>query len=70
MAYDVVIEMEDISGKKYQPEKVALLLDVLHPGENRGVPDPCSRTEPHYHSVYTMIEQACDAIIAKAIAKQ
>ena len=70
MAYDVIIEMEDISGTQYQPEKVALLLDVLHPGENRDVPDPWSRTEQHYHAVYAMIEQACDAIIAKAIGKQ
>ena len=40
MAADVVDEMKQISGNKFNNEKVELLLNLIHPGENRDVPDP------------------------------
>ncbi len=67
MAEDVVDEMKMISGKNYNAKKVDLLLNELYPGQNRDVPDPWSRPEYVYHEVFDLIEEACDAIIAKAV---
>jgi protein-tyrosine phosphatase len=65
MANDVVDDMRRIVGKKFDTTKVDLLLNELHPGKNRDVPDPWYGAEPGYHEVYTMIDEACDAIIQK-----
>lgn len=65
MAEDVVDDMKRIAGKKYNASKVELLMNELYPGRNMDVPDPWYGTEPGYHEVYQMIEEACDAIIEK-----
>lgn len=65
MAADVVDEMKDISGNKFDPEKVDLLLNVVHPGENRDVPDPWYGPEKGYHQVFDLIEEACEILIKK-----
>jgi protein-tyrosine phosphatase len=62
------IDVKQMSGKLWKEEKVDLLLNELHPGENRGVPDPWYGKEDGYHSVYEMINKACDKIIEKYIA--
>lgn len=63
MAADVIDEMKFISGKKYDPSKVSLLLNECFPKENRDVPDPWYGPEAGYHEVYDLIENACEAII-------
>jgi len=65
LADDVVDEIKWIAKEKYDPKKVDLLLNELHPGENLSVPDPWYGPEPGYHKVYKLIETACDAIIRK-----
>lgn len=63
MAEDVVDEMKWMAKDKFDASKVDLLMNELHPGENRDVPDPWYGPEPGYHEVYDMIDEACEAII-------
>jgi protein-tyrosine phosphatase len=65
MAADVVDEMKEISGNKFKPEKVELILNVVHPGENRDVPDPWYGPEAGYYKVYDLLEEACEMLIKK-----
>ena len=65
LADDVVDEIKWIANEKYDPDKVDLLLNELHPGENLSVPDPWYGPEPGYHEVYSLIEAACAAIVRK-----
>jgi protein-tyrosine phosphatase len=65
MAGDVVDDMRRIAGKKFDPTKVDLLLNEVHPGKDEDVPDPWYGPEPGYHEVYKMISTAADQIIAK-----
>jgi protein-tyrosine phosphatase len=65
MAEDVVDEMKRIAGRHYDPSKVELLMNELHPGRNEDVPDPYYGAEPGYHEVYKMIDAAADRIIEK-----
>ena len=54
-----------IALRQFEPSKVDLLMNELHPGSNEDVPDPWYGPEPGYHEVYAMIDQAADRIIAK-----
>ena len=63
MAADVVEEMKQISGNKFNPEKVELILNVVHPGENKDVPDPWYGPEAGYYEVFDLLENACEALI-------
>lgn len=63
MATDVIDEMKRIAAKQYNPDKVQLLMDVLHPGRQMDVPDPWYGPEPGYHEVFHMISNACDQLI-------
>jgi protein-tyrosine phosphatase len=65
MAEDVVHEMRRIAGRHFDPSKVELLLNEVHPGKNEDVPDPYYGSEPGYHDVYKMIDAAADKIIEK-----
>jgi protein-tyrosine phosphatase len=69
MAEDVVEEMHRIARNKFDPKKVELLMNELYPGKNKDVPDPWSGPESGYHTAYTMIDEACDAIIKNAEKK-
>jgi protein-tyrosine phosphatase len=69
MAEDVLDDMKRIARHKFDPRKADLLLNALHPGSNRDVPDPWYGPEKGYHEVYDMIEKACDKIIADALTK-
>ena len=64
MAEDVVREMRRISGSRFRAEKVDLLMNILHPGQDRDVPDPWYGAEPGYHEVFRMIDDACTHLIA------
>ena len=63
MAADVVEEMKQISGNKFNPEKVELILNVVHPGENKDVPDPWYGPEAGYYEVFDLLENACEVLI-------
>lgn len=65
MADDVIADMKRIAGNKWHDSKVDLLLNEVHPGEHRSVPDPWYGEEPGYHDVYAQIEEACERIVAK-----
>ena len=65
MAADVVEEMKQISGNKFNPEKVELILNVVHPGENKDVPDPWYGPEAGYYEVFDLLENACEVLIKK-----
>lgn len=65
LAGDVLDEIKRIAGKKFDPQKAILLMNELHPGKNKDVPDPYFGPEQGYHEVFSMIGQACDAIVEK-----
>jgi protein-tyrosine phosphatase len=65
LADDVLDEIRWIAGKKYNPSKVDLLLNELHPGKNLSVPDPWYGAEPGYHEVFKVIDEVCESIISK-----
>ena len=65
LAEDVLNEIRRIAGKKYNPEKVDLLMNELYPGRNMDVPDPWYGPEPGYHEVFRMIDAVCSKIVAK-----
>jgi protein-tyrosine phosphatase len=65
MAGDVIDDMKSIAGSKYEPSKVDLLLNEVHPGHNEDVPDPWYGPEPGYHEVYKLISEAADRVITK-----
>jgi protein-tyrosine phosphatase len=63
MAEDVVADMRRIAGPRFRPEKVELLMNILHPGQDLDVPDPWYGAEPGYHEVFHMINQACTLLV-------
>jgi protein-tyrosine phosphatase len=63
MATDVMRDMKYIAGKKYQPEKVRLLLNYTFPSSDMDVPDPWSKSIGAYHEVYELIDDACHKLI-------
>jgi len=65
LANDVMHDIKDIAGKKFDPEKAELLLNELYPDENMDVPDPYYGPEAGYHDTFKLISKACDAIIEK-----
>jgi protein-tyrosine phosphatase len=72
-AFDRIYVMDDenydevrrISGKKWKPEKVDLLLNEVYPGKDKIVPDPWFGGEDGFYTTYKMIEEACDMIVRK-----
>lgn len=65
MADDVVEDIKRIAKDAYDENKVALFLNVLHPGKNLSVPDPWYGPEAGYHEVYALIDKTCDNIISQ-----
>lgn len=65
LAGDVLDEIKRIAKDKFDPAKVDLLMNEIHPGKNIDVPDPWYGPEPGYHEVYTMLDRVCDTIISK-----
>jgi protein-tyrosine phosphatase len=63
-------EVRRISGNKWDPRKVDLLLNELYPEENRSVPDPWFGEEEGYHKVYRMLDLASRNIIKKYSAQK
>lgn len=65
LAGNVIVDMQSLARQQYQPGKVDLLMNELHPGSNMDVPDPYYGAEPGYHEVFKMIGEACDSIISR-----
>jgi protein-tyrosine phosphatase len=65
MADDVLDDIRRIAKEKWDPAKVDLFLNELHPGKNASVPDPWYGTESGYHEVYKLIDETCEQIISK-----
>jgi protein-tyrosine phosphatase len=65
LAGDVVDDIRRIAGKRFDPNKVMLLMNEVRPGANEDVPDPWYGPEPGYHKVYQMISAAADNIISR-----
>jgi len=63
MASDIIEEMKWIGKEQYDSSKVKLLLNESFPCENRDIPDPWYGTEPGYHTVFELIDGACNAIV-------
>jgi protein-tyrosine phosphatase len=58
-------DVKQISGEYWDESKVDLFLNELYPGKNMDVPDPWYGEEDGYHTVYKMINEACDKIITR-----
>lgn len=54
---------------KVQTEKVQLILNELFPNENVDVPDPYFGLPNGFDSVYTMLDEVCDVIAKKLMAR-
>src|SRR4051794_1463251 len=67
MADDVVDDIKRIAREKYDPSKVDLFLNELHPGKNKSVPDPWYGEEPGFHEVYKLIDEVCEKIISRYV---
>ena len=67
MANEVIEEMKEITGSRYNGNKVKLLMEEAEPGSHKDVPDPWYGNLDGYYPVYAMIENACEAIIQKKI---
>ncbi|PWA04158.1 hypothetical protein DB895_12305 [Flavobacterium psychrotolerans] len=52
-----------------QKNKVQLILNELFPGENVDVPDPYYGLQNGFDAVYSMLDESCDIIAEKLIAK-
>jgi protein-tyrosine phosphatase len=60
-------DVRRISGKYWDANKVDLLLNEIYSGENRSVPDPWFGKEDGFHTVYKMIDKACQNIVKKYV---
>jgi len=68
MSNDVIHDMRRIAGRKFDASKIELLMNVLEPGKNFEVPDPWYGPESGYHTVYKLIEEACEKIVERGFA--
>lgn len=63
MAGDVIDEMKQLAGNKFEGKKVGLIMNEVYPDQNVDVPDPWYGPEAGYEEVYEMLDKACEAII-------
>ena len=76
--FDLIYVMDssnyrDVSGKSIKPEhllKVKLILNEIHPNENRSVPDPYYGGAAGFEKVYQMLDHATDLIIEKILKNE
>lgn len=65
MSADVLEEIKYMAKESFNPGKIDLILNEVHPGKNKSVPDPWYGTEPGYHEVYKILDEACEKIVSK-----
>jgi protein-tyrosine phosphatase len=59
----------DLAKNEVQKNKVQLILNEIFPNENVDVPDPYYGMENGFNIVYKMLDEACEVIARKLIAK-
>jgi protein-tyrosine phosphatase len=64
--FDNVIALAET---KEQKEKVTLIMNELHPTQNKEVPDPYFGMHNGFDIVYNMLDEVCDSIAQKLITK-
>jgi len=64
--YDDVVKLAKTDEQR---SKVKMILDELFPGEKVDVPDPYFGMPNGFETVYNMLDQACEHIAEKLIAK-
>lgn len=63
MAGDVMEEIRRIAGRRFDPARADLMLNLLHPGRDLDVPDPWGGPESDYHQVYRLLDDACARLV-------
>ncbi|MFT0157079.1 low molecular weight protein-tyrosine-phosphatase [Tenacibaculum ascidiaceicola] len=71
--FDIIFTMDQsnygdivaMSENEEQHEKVKMILNELHPNENRSVPDPYYGGDQGFENVYKMLDEACEIIASK-----
>jgi len=58
-------DVKDVARNEDDMQKVDYLLNEVFPGSNKRVPDPYGGTECDYKHAFSLIEQACEAIVEK-----
>jgi protein-tyrosine phosphatase len=62
-------DVMDLAKNEVQKNKVQLILNEIFPNENVDIPDPYYGLENGFDVVYKMLDEACDVIAKKLIAK-
>jgi protein-tyrosine phosphatase len=65
MAADVMRDVKQIAGNKFNADKIDYFLNELYPGKNQDVIDPWYGGEDGYYDVFNQIEECCKAILAR-----
>lgn len=60
-------DVQKMSGKLWNPNKVMLLLDELYPNKSKDVPDPWYGGYDGFEDVFAMLEKAIDKSIERLI---
>ena len=68
MANEVLPDIKIIAGNSFNADKVQLLMNELHSGGNRDIPDPWYGAIDGYYKVYDLLNGACDALIKNYLA--
>ncbi len=64
--FEDVVKLAD---NEEQYKKVKLILEEIFPGENVDVPDPYYGSQFGFENVYKMLDETCDLIANKLVAK-
>lgn len=55
----------DIARNENDKKKVDFIMNLVHPGSNRAVPDPYYGEMDEFEKVFDMLDEVCDALIDK-----
>lgn len=65
LAEEVMFEIRQAHDTDVMQAELKLLLDEVHPGKSRSVPDPWYGDESGFEPVFQLIQQGCEAIMMK-----
>ncbi|MCE2834212.1 MAG: low molecular weight phosphotyrosine protein phosphatase [Chitinophagaceae bacterium] len=68
MAGDVLSDIRDIAGQRFEPSRIRLFMDITRPGEELDVPDPWYGEEPDYHEVFEILNEVCAELVRQQIS--
>ena len=63
MDEDNLVDAEKIAGNLWNDRRASLLTEAQRPGQMINIPDPYLGTPADFERVFTMIDDACEAII-------